>query len=627
MQSLLSAVLVILIIFVLLIIFVPAWLERRARDNIAARERHARDLQEQAKGARRLELALAPYARGRSAHFVTGVAAARERLAELNSLIDAAAGTLDSLRLPVVYRYLLPAQHFALVPRDAAAILSDAGRVRRLGGQMRAMGAATTAAEEALAALAALPQSLDDERRAVAARLTEIERALRTERRAGIEALDDLDATLNHLRELLARQQASSQGTPAALDEGAAALEEAETGVERLAATVAELGMARARLDERLQAVASQLDDAQAGAKATPSTLPVAVQRPLRRAAALLNESAADHRRRRDFAAAEADVAGAARLVALARDAAAAAERSRLLAERDDGISLTEPIADLRRELVELLDGLENRLGSAAREAALVARAADIRRRADALTTRQDEIIAGLARDAAATRERLSLGWEAARQLLPLAADDPLARRHAMLMAAADEARRSPAALEQYRRNVAEFEGELQPWVARVEAGRRRVAELRARLPEQIDSALALAAPWACLAGHTAFIQQRAADFETTQARLANARRRREVDPLLDELEAIEGDVAKRFAVLSDQAERLRFLEQDVNDILNMAAGDIEGLLPDDPALPRRDRSLKLIAHHTAQAHNAARYEDASLALSRAADLANRLAL
>ena len=36
---------------------------------------------------------------------------------------------------------------------------------------------------------------------------------------------------------------------------------------------------------------------------------------------------------------------------------------------------------------------------------------------------------------------------------------------------------------------------------------------------------------------------------------------------------------------------------------------------------------MSLIAHHTAQAHSAARYEDASLALSRAADLANRLAV
>jgi hypothetical protein len=54
--------------------------------------------------------------------------------------------------------------------------------------------------------------------------------------------------------------------------------------------------------------------------------------------------------------------------------------------------------------------------------------------------------------------------------------------------------------------------------------------------------------------------------------------------------------------------------------------GDDE-LPPDHPDRRKRERALTLIAHHTAQAHNAARYEDASLALLRAADVANKLAL
>ena len=627
LQPVLTALLVVLIIFLLLIVFVPAWLERQARANRAAREQAAADLQTQERAARRLELALSPYARGRSAHCVALVNATRERLASLRALIGDATATLGRLRLPVVYDYLLPAQHFALVPRDMAAIWSDTRATRRLRGQMADVAQAVAAAEAALGELSALPRTLAEERRALAGQLDGIEATLRAERAAGIEALSDLESQLNGLRALLARQQACGDGPPATLDEGATALEQAAAGVAPLAAQASEVAAARARLDERLRAVAAELDDVQAGAKAVPAAAPAAVRAPLRRAAALLNERAAEHRRRRDFAAAEADAAGALRLVALTRDATAAAAHSRLLADRDDGVSLSAPIADLRRELTDLLDGLEGRLGSAAREAALVARAADIRRRGEALVTRQDEVIAGLEHDAAAVRDRLGHGWEAARRLLPLADDDPLARRAAVLLAAAAEARRSPTALESYRRDAAEFEAELAPWVTRVQEGQRRVVELRAQLPEQIDAALELAQPWACLAEHVAFIQQRAADFERTQARLAAARRRREAEPLLAELEAIEREVAERQAVLAHQADRLRFLETDVNQILGMAAGETAELAPEDPVLVRRQRALSLIAHHTTQAHAATRYEDASLALSRAADLANRLAL
>ncbi len=147
---------------------------------------------------------------------------------------------------------------------------------------------------------------------------------------------------------------------------------------------------------------------------------------------------------------------------------------------------------------------------------------------------------------------------------------------------------------------------------------------LRARLPEAIDAALDTAAPWACLAHHVAFIQQRAADFETTQAQFAAARRRRQAEPLLDELAAIERDVAERHALLNEQATRLHYLESDVLQIMALAAAD--ELPPDDPARPKRERALNLIDHHTAQAHSAAP-TGTPLALSRAADLANRLAV
>jgi len=625
-QGLLSVVLVILIIGVLLVVFIPAWLERRSRANCRQRQAFAGDIQAQERAARTLERMLIPYARGRSAHFVAGTAAAREPLNALLDGLAAAGATVAEMRCPTVHDYLLPIQHFWLAPRDAAAIWGDNRRVARLRGQLRQTAADSAAAEAALAALAALPDALAGERRAAAARLDEVEAALRAERAAGIERLDDLSGELNRLRALLARQQATAGGPPAALDEGAAALEEAVAGTTALAAAAAEVAAARARLDERLDAAHAQLDDAQAevkgGADAPPGARP-----PLRRAAGLLNETAADHRRRRDFPAAEAAAAAALRLVALARDVAAADAHARRLAERDDGLSLAAPIADVRREVAELLDGLEERLGSAAREAPLVARAAELRRRAETLLGRQDEVLAGLAREADAAGERLTHGWDAARQLLPLAADDPLARRHAALLAAAGEARRHPTALEQFRRDVADFEAELAPWVTRLQAGRRRVAELRATLPQTIDAALDTAAPWACLAPHVAFIQQRAADFETTQAHFAAARRRRDAEPLLDELAAIERDVAERHTLLNEQETRLRFLEADVDHIIALAAGDAGELSPDDPSRPKRDRALNLIAHHTAQAHAAARYEDASLALSRAADLANRLAV
>ena len=627
MQSLLSAVLVILIILLLLIFFVPAWLERQSRANCKQRQTFADDVQAQERAARALERALIPYARGRSAHFVAGTAAARERLDALLDGLAAAGSTLAAMRCPTVHDYLLPIQHFWLAPRDAAAIWGDTRRAARLRGQLRQSAADMAAAEATLADLAALPAALADERRAAAARLDGIEAGLRAERAAGIERLDDLSDELNRLRALLARQQVTADGPAAALDEGATALEEATAATTALEQSTAELAAARARLDDRLSAAKAELDDTQAEVKGGPDAAPPGARPPLRRAAALLNETAADHRRRRDFGAAEAAAAAALRLVALARDAAAVDAHARRLADRDDGLSLSAPIAELRREVADLLDGLEERLGSAAREAPLVARAAELRRRAETLLARQDEMIAGLERETAAATDRLAHSWEAARQLLPLAADDPLARRHAPLLAAADGARRHPTALEEFRRAVAEFEAELAPWVTRVQAGRRRVTTLRAGLPETIDAALTTAAPWACLAPHVTFIQQRAADFETTQAHFAAARRRREAEPLLEELAAIERDVAERHALLNEQESRLRYLESDVEQIMTLAAADAAELPPDDPARPKRERALGLIAHHTAQAHSAARYDDASLALSRAADLANRLAV
>ena len=154
-QWVLSLLLVVAIIFVLLLFFVPAWLERQSRANVKQRQTLAEDIQAQERAARALERALIPYARGRSAHFVAGTAAARERLDALLDGLAAAGSTLAAMRCPTVHDYLLPIQHFWLAPRDAAAIWGDTRRAARLRGQLRRIAADSAAAEAALAAIRA----------------------------------------------------------------------------------------------------------------------------------------------------------------------------------------------------------------------------------------------------------------------------------------------------------------------------------------------------------------------------------------------------------------------------------------------------------------------------------------
>ena len=635
MESLLSTVIVILIFALVLVIFLPAGLERLGRGNVRRAAQAVTDLQEREREARRLELLIAPYARGRSTHFTAGAAAAREHLNALLAHLAAADATLARVSCPPVRDFLLPVLHFVLAPRDVAAIPLDTRRLARLRRQMRAADDKIAAVRAALDDLAALPNTLAVEQRDLAADLVALEDDLRAERAAGIDELADVERELARLRGLAAPGAATRSAGPPMLpdlDAQAVALETATAGVAPLRAAVAAIAEERARLDEALRRAMAHLDAAQAAKAGPDPTAPAQVRPLLRTAAALLNESAPAHRRRRDFPAARADVSAADSLVALARDLTAADGTARLLAERDDGVSLSAPIGEVRRDLADLLDRVGDLPAATGRDhrarvVALVARAADLRRRAESLATRQSEVIAALERDASAIGERLGRDWLAAQRLLRLAADDPLARQQARLATDVDAARRHPEALARLREEATTFESVLAAWVTRVQEGRRRVARLREQLPVNIDAALAAAAPWACLAEHVAFIQQRAADFETTQAHFAAAHHRRAADGLLDELEAIERDVAQRLALLSEQAERLRFLEADVAHVLSVAAAETETLLPDDPVRPKRDRVLGLIAHHNAQAHAAVRYEDASLALSRAADLANKLAL
>jgi hypothetical protein len=628
-QSLLIALLVIAIILVLAIVFIPAYLERLARRNRARRAEYAADAQQLRRESGRRERALAPFAQTHAAVYRQGVEAGEKRLRLLSSRLDNVEDLLDELGCPgISTHYLLPVQHFLLAPGDVGLILADARRLRLARAALDAAAVDVTATQAALDALAALPGQLAAERAALASRLADVEAAVAREREAGIEALDDLTRQAGEMRALLAdwdRASAPDAGL-AALDGGAAALESAAAGLAELEARVAATANDRAVLDQRLRRAVAELDNAQTRIKTGPGAAdaPAQVRPLLRRAAALLNESAPAHRRRREFAAAGGDVDAAARLIALSRDLTAAERQTRLLEERDDGAGQSEAIAGLRRELSELFDGVA-REGDAPAEA-LAGRAAQARARADALTRQQDEAIAELEREALAARDRLERAWERSQRLLQLADDDPLARRRARLLDDFAAAQRRPAALEAFRRDVAAFEAVVAPWVTRVQATRQLIDRLRPRLPELIDRARATAAPWNCLAGHVTIIQQRAADFETAQAQFAAVRHKRAAESLMDELEQIEGDVDERFDQLIDWANQLGFSQDEVGEILNLVAGQGEWP-PDHPFGRKHERALKLIDHHTAQAHAAARYEDASLALRRAVDVANKLAL
>lgn len=626
MQSLFTAVLVILILLVLLVVFAPAWLEKRALLNRARRTQYAAEHEALERDSRRLKRTLAPYHRTQSALYRSQTAAAGARIADLDGYLTPLAESLAQLRCPEPFNYALPAQHFVLFPGDVGAILADSRRLRRLRNELQVATGALVAAETAVTGVAALPERLAADRAALASRLDTVEARLRRERIEGIIALVDFDEDLAHSRAMLTEQAAVAADAPLRqLDAGASLLEEAAGRVTALEAAVGEMVQARQQLDEQLRRTTVALDDAQAGTKAGPAAddAPDQVKPLLRQAAALLNESAADSRRRRDFAAAARDIDTAGRLIATGRDLAVADRRTRRLVERDDGVSLHAEIDGLRAEIDAALAGL----GGAPVDAVVVNRAAELRGKAETLIRRQNEVIAALEREAAAVRDRVARAWNESGRLLALDDEDPLARRYERLMAGYETARRSPPALEQFRQDAAAFERSLGPWVARLAGTRERITRTRQALPEMIDEALATAAPWACLGEHVAFIQQRAADFETARGHFNQANRRRDAERLMDELEAIEREAAERLAVLKDQAGRLRFLEKDVDQIMSMASGNGSGLTPEDPDWPRRERALNLIAHHTAQAHAATRYEDASLSLARAADLANKLVL
>jgi hypothetical protein len=627
-QSLLTILFLTLIVLVVVVVFVPAGLERRANHNRAARQRYTTEMRAIEGDARQLKQTLALYRRVQSDAYRNALSAATGRLAALDAHLAAAARLLDGVIAPEIFDYLLPAQHFILFPRDIGAVAGDTRQLGRARSELQVAAAALVEAEAVVTALALLPGRLASERAALETRLDRLNETLSRERADGIIALVDCDDDAARARSLLAEQAAVARDGPLRdQDAGAALLATAAPLIDDLEATVAGLVRQREQLDEHLRRAAAGLDDAQVGSKTGPEATdaPPPLKPLLRRAALLLNETAPDHRRRRDFDAAHAAIAAAEHLIATSRDLAAADQVARQLARRDDGVSLNEPIAAYRREVDTALGDLVGQGAAERVDDAFVARAAGLHRKGEILLGRQNEVIAGLEREAGAVRQRVARDWEASRSLLALDGDDPLARRYERLLARYEEARRSPAALEQFRQEATDFERTLNPWMARLVATHERISRNRVALPELIDVALATAGPWQALGEHVTFIKQRVADFETARSHFAQATRRRDAERLMDELEAVEREVAARLALLQDQATRLRFLEADVDQIVAMTGTEAAALTPDHPDWAKQERMRQLIAHHKTTAHTAKRYEDASLALSRAADLANKL--
>lgn len=629
MESLAIAVLLILIILLVLVVFIPAYLERLSRANRLERDRLANETTALERNMLRLERLLVPYTRARSDAYRSIAVRSAAQLETIKEDIVALDGLLSSLRIPTVFGYLLPAQHFVMAPEHIGAIVADA---RLLGQMKRWLKAAHSRVDQLQAqvdSLASVPERLDDERREMSRRLAVIDGTINKEREGGIEALDDFVRDATTCQRLLdeGSRAFSSHATLNDVDAAALALESAATVLAEAEARAATLERDRATLDRRLQRAMGELDQAQAATKSDPAADLPQVRPLLRRAAKLLNESALDHRRRREFNAAGADVSTAAQLISVAQDVLTADVQVRTLIERDDGVSLSEAIHGLQRELMDLLERLGRDETESHSHSGAAGRAAQLRTKTETLLRRQDDAIAALLKEATTIKERTERSWEMGRQLLRLANDDPLARQYAAIMKQFDEAQRRPAALVQFRQNALAFENEWEAWTARVQTTRTRMEQLRASLPPLIDQALALAAPWKCLTEDVTFIQQRAANFETIQTRLNEVRYRRDAELLMSDIQLIESDIESRFAQLGERSERLAYLDLDVTEIIDLALGNADELSIEPPDRGKWDRALRLIDHHRRSAHAAIHYEDASVALLRAADAANKLAL
>ncbi len=634
MEYFLVGLLVFLILLIVLALPVPAYLERLSRRHQAARDEATARSLEIEKEDRRYERLLTPYLRARSAAYRELASHSRRQIRDLKERIIVIDEHIAGLRVPQVFGYLLPVQHFFQSPEHVTAIWGDRQRLKRIEAELAEAGRVLARIEAAFAEFDHVPQRLAEKKAELDRRLRELETVIGREQVEGIEALDDFARNRAAINQFMAEwETVAGTGDPALtdLDRGAIALESAADVIADAEARAADLTRERMALDQRLRRATNELDNLQAAHKSGPGEGVLPQARPfLRRAAALLNESAPAHRRRREFNAAGADLSTATQLLAIARDLIRANDVLNTLSERDNGGELSEAIGRLRREFDDFLARAGSERADVAgglSDAALSSQAGKFRLRGETLARQQDALIARLAQQATETRDALTRSWEKGYAVLPLADDEPLARRYARLSAQFDEAQQNPTALEAFNRDAQAFALVWEQWLARVSANRERVTALRAKLPDLIDNALHLAEPWNCLTEDVTFIQQRAADFGRIHNRFEAVHHRREAERLMEQLEEIEADIDARFALIQERAKRLRFLETEVTDLIKLATDNGGEPSLDHPDRAVWDRATRLIDHHRQSARVAHQYDDASLSLHRAAEAANRLAL
>ena len=254
MESLVIAVLLILIILLVLVVFLPAYLERLSRANRSERDGLAADTTTLERDMLRLERLLAPYTRAHSEAYRSIAVQGTEQLATIKEDIVVLDGLLSSLRIPTVFDYLLPAQHFVMAPEHIGAIVTDARLLRQMKARLDLAQGRIDQLQALVDSLASIPERLGNEQREMTRRLATIDATIDKEREGGIGALDDFARDATTARRLLneCNRAFSASATLHDVDAGALALESASSVLAEAEARAADLQHERATLDRRL---------------------------------------------------------------------------------------------------------------------------------------------------------------------------------------------------------------------------------------------------------------------------------------------------------------------------------------------------------------------------------------
>ena len=322
-QSLLVPFTLFLILLVVVLIFIPAYLERLSRVNLTRRAEYHRLQKELDREERRLERLLASYRRAKAEVYRLAVGKVDEQLAQIRAEISEIDQLSDTLQCPQLFDYLFPIQHFSIAPGHITSILNDSRILKRIKLQLDTVGSRLVETKEMFDRLSSLPMHLQRQHDALVRQVDSIDAVIARERNEGIEALDDFVRDVVSVRRLVSQADPvfRQESALAEIAASALALQQAEATLAEADLRATELERERVALDRRVRRAAIDLDNVQAVAKSGPGTDVVVKVRPmLRRAAALLNESAQDHRRRREFNAAGADVTTAVQLIAFSRE-------------------------------------------------------------------------------------------------------------------------------------------------------------------------------------------------------------------------------------------------------------------------------------------------------------------